>query len=199
MRSQSRIKGIAASVALLLLAGLTSPSMADFDKEYVGEDGITFGPRASYFEPEDGDGQWYGGAQLRFFPGRAFGIEASADVREDEYGEEPFETEVQTIPLQASALIYLIPRKPVNVFLLGGAGWYLTRIDPPVGDDDTDDRFGLHAGGGVEFHLHDRWSIDGSYRYVWLEEFKSRDQNLTDKEFDDSGSQITVGLNYRFP
>jgi len=42
------------------------------------------------------------------------------------------------------------------------------------------------------------WSVDSTYRYIWLEKVQSRDQNLSDKQFEDSGHMITIGLNNHF-
>ncbi len=165
-----------------------------------GDDrGFSIGGRGSHFDPKDGDGQWSGGAQLRFFLSDTFALEGSADFRRDEYDTILGETEVQTIPVQASILGYLIKANPVGVFFLAGPGWYYTRIEPPSPfDDKTDHRFGFHAGGGVEVRLNESWSIDGTYRHIWLEEFESQDSSVSEKEFDDSGEMITVGLNLSF-
>jgi opacity protein-like surface antigen len=71
-------------------------------------------------------------------------------------------------------------------------------VEGPGGFDETQHRFGLHAGGGLQFMLHRNWSIDGSYRFVWLERVQSKDENLFDKKFQDEGHMVTIGLNYHF-
>jgi opacity protein-like surface antigen len=83
-------------------------------------------------------------------------------------------------------------------FLLGGGGWYFTTIDPEGASSDTDGRFGFHAGGGLELALSDYWTLSGSYRYLWLEEFRTRLATLEEAEFDDSGHMIVGSLNYHF-
>lgn len=186
----------AINMGLIMFACVLVGTIAHAEMEDLDRSG-SFGFRASYFDLEDAnDSTWYPGAQLRLFFNEALGIEGSIDYREDDFGQ----TEVQVYPVQASLLGYLIPKKPVSLFILGGAGWYFTRIDRPSPfDDTTDDRFGLHAGGGLEFTLDEHWSIDSTYRYIWLEEFSSiAENNVTEKEFDDSGHQVTIGLNYVF-
>ena len=42
------------------------------------------------------------------------------------------------------------------------------------------------------------WSIDATYRYIWLEDIKSKDVTLIDKKFDDRGHMVTLALNYHF-
>lgn len=160
------------------------------------ESSFSIGPRASYYSPKDGDSTWNGGAQMRFWPGHPFTLEAAADYRREDFGNG---TKADIVPLQASLLFNLVPRNPLNFFLLGGVGWYMTHVDRPSPASDTDNnRFGLHAGGGVEFHLNSSWSVDGTYRYIWLEEIKSKDEQLQDKEYSDNGHQVTIALNYYF-
>jgi opacity protein-like surface antigen len=154
----------------------------------------SIGPRMMRFEAKDSDeANWNVGAQLRFNLTPVVALEGSVDYRQDDFGP----VDLYVYPVQASLLFYLT-EAPVSPFLLGGAGWYFTTIEAPGLPDRTDDRFGLHAGAGLQFMLGEYWSIDGAYRYVWLEEFRSRDAALQDKEFDDSGHMITAALNYHF-
>jgi opacity protein-like surface antigen len=176
-----------------LLAGFSTLSQAYDSTTYTSP--ISFGPRASYFKPKDADGKWSGGAQLRLWPGSPVGFEGSVDYRRETFGD----TEVHIYPVQASILLNLIPHSPVNLFALGGAGWYYTHIDrPDPFKDDTDNRLGVHAGGGLLVHLGAGWSLDGTYRYVWLDKLTTKDAALQDKQLEDSGHQVTIGLNYNF-
>lgn len=169
-------------------------SAANWLTEDVSKGVFSIGGRAMYFDPLDGEGNWHGGAQVRLHLGEVFAIEGSADYRKNDYGK----TTVRTFPVQASALAYLLPGKRISPFILGGAGWYFTDVEGPGGFDDTQNRFGLHAGGGLQFMMNRNWSVDGSYRFVWLERVQSKDQNLTDKKFQDEGHMVTIGLNYHF-
>jgi opacity protein-like surface antigen len=195
-----RLKGLGwlvAFVAGIGIGGIT-PASASAETNWLTEDvskGIfSIGGRAMYFDPEDGKNHWFGGAQVRAHLGDIFAIEGSADYRKNDFGD----TTVHTYPVQVSALAYLLPGKRISPFLLGGGGWYYTTIDGPNGFDDTDNRFGLHAGGGLQFMMTERWSVDGSYRYVWTEDIKSRDRSLRKKDFSDEGHMVTVGLNFHF-
>jgi opacity protein-like surface antigen len=158
--------------------------------------GVSLGGRAAYFDPKDADDTtWFGGAQLRLFFSRAMALEGSIDYREDEY---PGQVQVRTYPVQATLLAFLMPDSPLSPFLLGGAGWYHTTLEVPGVPDDTDSRFGLHAGGGLELCLSEHLSLDGTYRYIWMEGFESGGADLTKKEFNDSGHMVTMGLNFYF-
>jgi opacity protein-like surface antigen len=163
-----------------------------FDQVDIGP--ISLGGRATFFDPKDGESNWYGGAQLRLYPSRYFAIEGSVDYRRTEFGD----TRIHTYPVQVSALIYPLGTTRLAPFILGGGGWYYTSVRGPNGFDDTQNRFGLHAGGGLQFFLNNRWSIDGTYRYIWLERVESQEQNITNKSFRDNGHMITIGVNFHF-
>jgi opacity protein-like surface antigen len=181
--------------AVIGLGGIASPALsADWLTEDVSKGLFSLGGRAMYFNPSDGEDNWHGGAQARLHLGEIFAIEGSADYRKNDFGD----TTVHTYPVQATALMYLLPGKRISPFVLGGAGWYYTSVDGPGGLSDTQHRFGLHGGGGLQLMLNRHWSIDGTYRYVWLERVQSRDESLLDKSFQDAGHMVTVGLNFHF-
>jgi len=182
--------------ALALLLGLPGLSAAAEGVGGVEAGPVSIGGRGMYFDPKDADeGSWQGGAQLRFHLNPVWAIEGSVDYRRDDYNS----TRVDIFPVQASLLAHLIPNARLSPFILGGAGWYFTRVkNDTFNVDETDNRFGLHAGGGVQYFLNKYWSLDGTYRYVWLEKFDSKDSALEDKEYSDSGHMITAALNYHF-
>lgn len=180
-------------VLSVLLLGLQPAAFAGGG---VGERVFSIGPRATYSTPKDADtGQWAPGAQARLHLSSALGLEASIDYLKNDFG--PLTT-VKTYPVQASLLAYIIPGGAVSPFLLGGVGWYYTQVNGPAGFSDTTSRFGLHAGAGLEVMLNKSLSLDGSYRYVWLESLDSKDANALDKTYKDSGSMITLALNLLF-
>lgn len=154
---------------------------------------FSIGGRATYYDPKDADGKWYGGAQVRAYLGNYFAIEGSADYRRNDFEN----TRVHSYPVQVSALIYPLGHTRLAPFILGGGGWYYTSVKGP-GVDDTQNRFGAHAGGGLQFMLSRHFSIDSTYRYIWLESIESKNVSLDDKKFSDNGHMITVGLNFHF-
>lgn len=183
---------------LLLLAAAVPPAASAAEGESAGSrGGLSLGARGMYFKPLDADtGNWSGGAQVRLHLGGTFAVEGSADLRQDRFGD----TVVDLIPVQASLLAYLFPGKPVSPYLLAGAGWYYTHIKAgsPF-DDRTDHRFGPHAGAGLQLWLNKIWSLDGSYRYVWLSAYRSRDAaHPLGREIRDRGWMVTAALNHHF-
>lgn len=193
MRYGASIGVVIATAALFV----TVPAVTWADS-YIFDDvdkGVfSLGGRATWFDPVDSGSKWYGGAQARLYLGRIFAIEGSVDYREKKFDG----TFTRTYPVQVSGLIYLLPGKRISPFILGGGGWYYTNVNGPNNFSDTQNRFGLHAGGGLQWMLSRHWSIDSTYRYVWLEKIESQDQNIVDKKFDDNGHMVTIGLNFHF-
>jgi opacity protein-like surface antigen len=155
---------------------------------------FSLGGRAVYYDPIDGGDDWRGGAQARWYLSEMFALEASMDYRKNDFGD----SSVRTFPLQLSGLVYLLPGKRLSPFVLGGGGWYFTDVDGPGNFEDVQQRFGLHAGGGLQFMLSRHWSVDGSYRFVWLERIRSIDASANNTKFQDEGHMVTIGLNYHF-
>lgn len=174
------------------------------DNDYVGvHPGVSLGGRGMYYKPRGGPDSWSGGAQLRFHMTEYWAIEGSADFRRVTFdnpavGPIPAgSSRVDVYPVQATLIGYLFPRSPVTPFVLAGAGWYFTHAQTPLGNR-TENRFGPHVGGGVEFFMSNHWSIDGTYRYVWIENFRSANTSLPENAFRDSGHMVTAALNYHF-
>ncbi|MEO6307566.1 MAG: porin family protein [Nitrospiraceae bacterium] len=155
---------------------------------------FSIGGRAVYYDPNEGQSRWFGGAQVRVNPFKYLSFEGSADYRQQDTAG----SSIHTYPVQVSALIYPLGHSRLAPFLLGGGGWYYTTVSGPGNFSDTQNRFGLHAGGGLQFFFNNHISIDSTYRYIWLEDIRSRDQNIKDKNFNDNGHMITVGLNFHF-
>jgi len=187
------VKFVRFAAAAALLLGLRT---AVFAETGVGDKVFSIGPRLSYFTPKDADdGEWSGGAQARLHLSPGLGLEGSIDYRRNNFGRF---TTIKTYPVQASLLGYLLPGSVVSPFLLGGVGWYYTTINGPAGFSNTTSRFGLHAGFGLEVMLNKALSLDGAYRYVWLESVTSTDSSALDRNYRDKGSMLTLALNFLF-
>ena len=199
---------IAWMVGGLALFGATlfGPSLFEYgkaeaaDQNWAGmpqvEIGVfSLGGRATYWDQKEGSDRWFGGAQVRLHPSHYFAIEGSADYRREKFDGG---TKTHTYPVQASLLIYPLGTTRLAPFILGGGGWYHTTVDGPGNFSDTQSRFGGHAGGGLQFFLTNHVSVDGTYRYIWLEKLESKNVSLDDKKFDSNGHMITIGLNFHF-
>lgn len=163
----------------------------------VGDRVISVGPRLSCFTPADADsGQWTGGLQGRLHMSPGLALEGSIDFENNTFGNNI--TSVKAYPVLASLLVYLMPGSNWSPFLLGGAGWYYTQVNGPAGFSDTSYRFGTHAGAGIEVMLNEDISVDGTYRYIWVENVASRDLVAVNKTYQFSGSMVTLAINFLF-
>jgi opacity protein-like surface antigen len=184
----------AVGIFTILSASALTPLAASADDAaaHAAQPGVTFGGRASYNHPENADdGQLSGGAQLRLHITSVIAVEASGDYRQNKYGG----TIVDVYPVQASLLLYLLPNYVVSPYLLGGVGWYHTHIR----GGSTTERYGPHAGAGLEAALSRHWTIDGSYRYLWTQDLTApTTTSPVGKNFSDHGYMLTAALNYRF-
>ena len=182
------------ALASLALALPASAAWYRDDSDNVPPLGASIGGRAMYSIPKNTDahdGTWFGGAQLRFYLTHIWAIEGSADYRRIKVPG----GRIDDFPVQASLLAYLLPNSPVTPFILAGAGWYFIHTDVP-GTDHTTNSFGPHVGGGLQWFFQRHWSIDATYRYVWIE--TNRPDNPLDANFTDQGHMITAALNYHF-
>src|SRR6185503_2959492 len=141
-------------IGLPTLSAMAADDVLDGD---IKNTGISLGLRATYYNPNDGDESWYGGAQLRAHLTQIFAVEGSIDYRRTDYGSG---AKMHSYPVLVSALLYIFPGR-FAPFLLGGVGWYFTHTETPGAADKDDSRFGAHAGAGLEFYLNRYWSIDG--------------------------------------
>ena len=182
-------------VFAVLAAAALAPraASADGDSLVASQPGVEFGGRAEYNRPKAADhGTLNGGAQLRLHLTSVLAVEGSADYRQNKFGG----TTVDVIPVQASLLLYLAPNWVVSPYILGGVGWYYTHIQ---GASGSTNRYGPHAGAGLEIALSRHWSIDGDYRYLWTQSLTApTTTSPAGKNFSDNGFMLTAGLNYRF-
>jgi opacity protein-like surface antigen len=155
---------------------------------------LSIGLRAVDYVPTDGKGTWKGGLQARLQLPLFFAVEGSVDYRDDKFGA----TDAHDYPALVSVLLYPLPKiVMVQPFFLVGGGYYHTTVDGPNGFTGTQNRFGPHVGAGVDFDLNSNWFLDATYRYVWLSDLHTvNDQGAAQNERD-RGHMITIGLNCR--
>lgn len=147
---------LAVALAGMLYEGETNQAAAEgiFDDVNLGL--LSIGGRATYFDPREGDANWFGGGQLRLHPFKFLAVEGSVDYRKTDISS----TTVRTFPVQGSALIYPFGTKRLSPFILGGAGWYFTNVENSHGFDKTQNRFGTHVGAGLQLFLSEHLSLD---------------------------------------
>jgi len=180
--------------AVLLLA---RPALAQYEAEASRgpRPGLSLGGHAAYYKSNDaGSGDLMQGAQVRYHLTRRWALEAAAGFLREKSGG----VKVDVVPLQFSALIYLMPHGyTVAPYILGGVGWYYTHLYLP--ENSSDFRFGPHAGAGVEYFLNTAWSADVSARYLWAEDIRPADAELPlGRSFSGKGYMLALAVNYSF-
>jgi opacity protein-like surface antigen len=143
--------------------------------EVFGEEqpaSFSIGPAGGYLRVRGADrGTWFGGVQARLHFAQMFAAEAAITFHSNHY--ENGDVVVTQYPLQLTAFLYIIPEGQIRPYILGGVGWYYTRIDyrgsfALVNKDRTEHIFGEHLGAGAELMLGPRASLDVDFRYIFL-------------------------------
>jgi opacity protein-like surface antigen len=95
-----------------------------------------------------------------------------------------------------TASLWVTPLK--IIYAGGGAGWYHTTLQynpPSTLGDETHQKFGVHAGGGIRFPVASSIALDLGGRYVWLE--KQETVSIPQK-FNPDFWDMSLGLAFRF-
>ncbi|MHB9030988.1 MAG: outer membrane protein, partial [Candidatus Latescibacterota bacterium] len=151
-------KCIIAGILMLALVPFAG-AQDDMDME------LLLGAHAGYdtsIDEDEGDFVW--GGILRIKPWDILGMEAMADVTEDDFLDETIDTENVTV--MGNILFYPIP----DIFYISaGAGWTRADIDytNPLFDDETEDQFAWNAGAGIEIPILSWLSVYADARYVF--------------------------------
>lgn len=130
--------------------------------------------------------QRFTGGQLRAGVSNRISIELALDVKTETNEEETLR--VRDYPFQASLLLFPA-RGGFSPFVLGGVGWYSTRVEQLEGSDVLDSvttrRRGYHAGFGAEIRLGRHAGLHADYRYTFLD---FGDDDEEEEEGDDDPS-----------
>jgi opacity protein-like surface antigen len=177
----------------------TAPAPAALPLALADEEPESFsiGPEGGYLRARDADrGTWFAGAKARLHVLRFLAAEASITFHQNHY--EHDDILVTQYPVQLTAFLYILPVGPIRPYILGGVGWYYTRVDyrgALASISNTNDHFfGVHLGAGAEIMLGKSASIDADVRYIFQN--ATTQQVLVDRNF--NYWQITFGLNFYF-
>jgi len=95
-----------------------------------------------------------------------------------------------------SASLWLTPLRVV--YAGAGVGWYHTTLDyhaPLTQDDQTFQKFGVHAGGGFRVPFGSALALDLNGRYVWMED---QETAAIPQKFNPDFWDMSLGLALRF-
>lgn len=183
------------AAVLALAAALSSAGVRAQEPAIPGSRaGFSIGPRTMHYKATDAEeGTWSGGVQARGHFTPVLAAEGSVDYRQTRFSG----AVVDIMPVQASLLVYLFPGIPITPYILAGAGWYYTHLRDPL--NDTQSRWGPHAGAGVELFMSRNWSMDTSWRHIWNGDIHTVTASRpVGRDLNDNGNMFTIGLNYFF-
>lgn len=157
---------------------------------------FSIGPEVGYMKAKDADrGTWLVGAQARVHLVPYLAGEASITFHQNHY--DNGDVHVTQYPVQVSALLYPLPNAQFSPYLVGGGGWYYSRITYGGSlsglSNQTDHSFGWHTGAGLEIKLGTSASINADLRYIFL---NPGDNAVSADNF--NYWQATAGLNFLF-
>jgi hypothetical protein len=183
---------IAAFLALVLAAPGAS-AYEGGDEEAPTHSATSIAPRVIYYLPDDANnGVFAPGAQLRLHMSDAYSFEASVDDAHYTSGA----AQVRTIPIQATIIGYFSPESTLSPYLLIGGGWYPTHSTG--GPYEPSRLFSPHVGAGLELLLGNYFSIDASYRFMWMETVDwYHPVQLLGTDFSIRGHMFTLAANFR--
>jgi hypothetical protein len=159
--------------------------------------GFVLGPMAGYLRARGSDhGAWFGGVMARLYILPALAAEASVSLHQDRF--EGGAVRVTQWPVQVTGLLFPFQALPVDPYVLGGAGWYYTRVHTRGSfasfADETDRSFGAHVGAGLELRpIGAPFTLFGDVRYIWI-----RPTTDAVERADFSFWQVTLGLGLNF-
>lgn len=158
---------------------------------------FAIGPIGGYLKARGADrGTWFAGIQARLYFFRFLAAEANVTFHQNRY--EDGDITVTQYPVQVSGLFFPFPSWSFQPYVVGGVGWYYTRID--YSDDlnfiesDTTHWFGGHVGAGVELAASRAVSLHADFRWVFIDP----ESDIESRDGDADYWQITFGLGFGF-
>ena len=152
-------------VALLAAAVVSLPGVAQGQS-------FGLGGRLSMVRTDvdaDTEAERFMGGHIRARLSPRTAVELSVDLRTTT--NEALTERIRQYPVQASLLLYPL-RTAFSPYLLGGGGWYTTRLETLVDDEaistQSNREFGWHGGFGAELRLGSHAGAHADYRYTHL-------------------------------
>lgn len=156
---------------ILILAGLALASGA---AEAADSFRFGLGLHGGYSKGRDAaEGVFSGGVQARLRLLGFLGVEALASYRKDDFdaaGQRVLQLEY--VPVQVSAQLYLISSGAFQLYLGAGGGYYYIRSTPFLngveGTRTTESQVGAHGGAGIDLMITKKTALTGDVRYIYL-------------------------------
>jgi opacity protein-like surface antigen len=178
-----------AAFGTLVLAGLIYAGATSWAGELIPSVGVTKGVEGG---GNDTDAKLYGGVAFRGNIAPILKSEIGISYRNETRLNG--DLNVRMVPVTAWLWLTPIPA----LYAGGGVGWYHTRFDynPALPfTDTTEQKFGVHLGGGLEVPLSPAAALDLNGRYVFMDKQNSQ---LPPAQFNPDFWSTTLGLAIHF-
>jgi len=147
------------------------PPAAYRGRQAAAQPTFALGLVAGYVRASDADrGTWTAGIQARLHVLPSLAVEGAVTYHKNSYGDG--DAHVTQYPVQVSLLLYPLPNASVSPYLVGGGGWYYSRIAYEGAlsgfPNETENTYGTHAGAGLEIRLGSSAMIDADLRTIFL-------------------------------
>lgn len=157
-----------AALCVVLLPSARASAQANSDP------GFGLGVHAAYTKGVDADAPFFtGGLHARFRLTGGIGAELLVTYRREEYSAEGRPVLLlEQIPVQGSVMAFFLFTRPVQPYLLAGAGYYWVRASgrgESLIEKATDNLFGFHAGAGVDVRAARHITLQADVRMVFLD------------------------------
>jgi opacity protein-like surface antigen len=173
--------------AMILLVMLLAGMQVARAGEIVPSIGIT-----KTIDNDDGDAKIFGGLAFRGSLAPMLKSEIGLAYRDESFADDNLK--VRMWPLTASLWLSPLP----TLYAGGGVGWYHTTFDYAESlplQDETQQKFGVHLGGGFGIPIGPVAALDLNGRYVFLDQEASA---LPPNGFDPDFWTTSVGLAIKF-
>ena len=112
-----------------------------------------------------------GGAQARFHLVWILAAELRGSYYSDTYDVSSVgSVDVKNVPIQASAMLYLLKLPGFGLYILGGGTYNVLKLDGTgnIQGSHTENKWAGHAGAGLDFGLSKHFILNVDGRYVFL-------------------------------
>jgi outer membrane protein W len=172
-------------MVLPILALFSAPSWAN-----------SFSAYGSYWDTDDADASWGGGARVGFTLTKMLELEFHGtyypQFRNDEFSGE--QIDVTAIPVDAGLKLDFLPDKNVNPFIGAGISYYFLSTHPGSVDDET----GLYADAGLDFGSAAKDSVRFFTEIMWRKVDASISFDTFDNDVKLDGFSLSAGATWRW-
>ena len=125
----------------------------------------------SYWDTNDNDDVWGGGAKLQIDLMENICVEARGAYFPEFGDSSGEELKVDIIPVEADAILKFPISDMLTPYVGGGVGYYIFDVENDIEgvDVDIDNEFGYFALAGVEIAFNEQVSLFAEGKYTWLE------------------------------